>query len=405
MVIDEPDRENKIMKRLFNRENLFRLLLVIGGLLAALVISEFGLRFFYTITEKDNKYFVYPPDTRKVFKLNPKILPGVGATARFEVNADGLRGDDLSPGSQYKIIAIGGSTTACLYIDQEKTWPYALQNKLNESRKTKVWVGNAGKAGLSTREHYMHMKYMLPQYPEIDLIIIMAGANDLFRRLIEDRQYDPLFLDHYEYWKRKLIRSAFSQTPYYDGKYRFKTGYYDQSAVGSLYVRFKELRSRRELIQDEAGDYVIRLRNIRKNASVFVDELPDLGPALSEYERNLNAIIDLAKERSVRLIFLTQPSILKPIMPQKEKDLICNGWIESLKSGRYYTEKVLAEGLQKYNDTLVRVCRDRDVECIDLEKKLPKNTTTFYDEVHFNDNGSLMTANIVYQYLKQGIQK
>jgi hypothetical protein len=50
-----------------------------------------------------------------------------------------------------------------------------------------------------TMEHYMHMKYLLPQYPEIDTVIMLVGVSDLMRRLIDDKRYDLYFLDNYEY--------------------------------------------------------------------------------------------------------------------------------------------------------------------------------------------------------------
>jgi len=387
--------------KIFKREYLVRILLVISGLLFTVVICEFGLRAFYAFSDKAGKYYVYPPDLRKIQKIAAGIMPGVADTARFFTNSEGIRGDEFSPADQYRILAIGGSTTACLYLDQEKAWPSALQNKLNGLQKSKVWVGNIGKAGLSSREHFMHMKYLLDQYPKIDAIIILVGCNDLFRRLIEDSRYDPFFLDHYEYWRRKLTDGAFSQTPYYPGKYRFKTGYYDQSALGNLYVRVRTTYSHKEMVQDEQGNYVVGLRNLRKNASEFIDLLPDLQSALAEYETNLKAIIDMAQSRSIRLVFVTQPTLLRPGMPQEEKDLITVGWIDNQKSGRYYSPEALAEGLKRYNDTLKNVCRDRNIECIDLASALPKNTRMFYDEVHLNDKGSIMTADVIFNFLKQ----
>ena len=52
-----------------------------------------------------------------------------------------------------------------------------------------------------------------------------------------------------------------------------------------------------------------------------------------------------------------------------------------------------------YNETLLTVCRNRRIECIDLESSLPKDTTVFYDDVHFNVSGSRKVAEIVSNYL------
>jgi hypothetical protein len=389
--------------KIINRENIYRLILILVGLAIALVIGEFGLRAYYSIKDKNHKYYVWPPNLHKVSKPIPGTMPGVDGIAHFNVNSDGIRGDEFSSDQKYRILAIGGSTTECLFLDQEKSWPYALQNKLNNLHLSKVWIGNVGKSGLSTREHYMHMKYLLPQYPGIDAIVILAGCNDLIRRLIEDKKYDPYFLDHYDYWEQRLIRGAFSETPYKKGKYRFHSGYYDELAIGSLVKQVMYVNSKREMVQDETGNLFVNLRNLRKGALEIVEHLPDLTSGLEEYKKNLNAIIDIAQSQFIRIIFVTQPSLWKQGMTKEERDLIWNGWIESPKSKRYYSEMALMRGMQAYNDTLLQVCKTRGVECINLASFLPKDSTIFYDDVHFSDKGSLMTADVIFKYLSKNM--
>lgn len=388
-----------MLRRIFSRENLIRLTLVVLGALLALVACEYGLRFYLSATGS-SKYYVWPPNMVKVFRPTPGTMPGLTNTATFRTNAEGLRGDGMPAGPQYRILAIGGSTTECLLIDQDKAWPLALQKRLNDLGRREAWVGSAGKAGLSTREHYMHMKYLLPQFPGVDAVIILAGCNDFMRRLIEDDRYDPQFLDHYAEWEPRLIRGAFSETPYYPGKYRFRTGYYDETAIGSLYKKFRYVRSQQDLQQDEQGEFFVRLREKRQEALEVVDRLPDLAPALGEYRRNLNTMIDMAQARGIRLIFVTQPFMWKRGMTEQEQKLLWMGWIESLKARRYYSADALAKGMNLYNRTLMEVCRERGVECIDLAGRLPKDTTVFFDDVHFNENGSLRAAEVISGYLK-----
>ncbi len=390
----------RILKTIFNRENLYRLILVVFGLVLSLVMGEFGLR-FYLAHQKDNKYYVWPPNMKTVYRPAAGVMPGVTKEGRFLTNREGLRGDDIPKGQVFKILTVGGSTTECLYIDQELSWPYALQRRINAVRPGSVWVGSAGKSGLDTREHYMHMKYLVPQLPKIDMVVILTGGNDLLRRLIEDDKYDPDFLDHYEAWKQRLIRGAFTVVPYFPGKYRLRFGYYDESAIGSLYKKWKEQRTHKDLYQDQAGGMFVNLRKQRKEAAAFVDTLPDLGPALGEYRRNLNTIIDMAEARSIRILFMTQPSMWRADLTDRENDLLWCGWIESLKSRRYYTARALMEGMKRYNETLLDVCRTRGVMCIDLASQIPKDTSAFYDELHFNERGNTLVAETLARTLVQ----
>ena len=65
----------------------------------------------------------------------------------------------------------------------------------------------------------------------------------------------------------------------------------------------------------------------------------------------------------------------------------------------YYTAEALARGMAAYNKRLLDICAERQVECIDLATALPKDTTVFYDDVHFNESGSKQVAQILADYL------
>ena len=120
---------------------------------------------------------VWPPHLNIVFRPDPDILPGVQGDARFVINSSGIRGDELADDQNYRILAIGGSTTECAYLDQGETWPYLLQNRLARVMGQKVWVGNVGKSGMNTRDHILHTKYLLPQFPKIDAVLLLVGVE------------------------------------------------------------------------------------------------------------------------------------------------------------------------------------------------------------------------------------
>ncbi len=58
-------------------ESLIRLLLVVVGI-PALVVGEFGLR-YYALSDRDGKYYVWPPNMQKVFRPTPGTMPGWAA--------------------------------------------------------------------------------------------------------------------------------------------------------------------------------------------------------------------------------------------------------------------------------------------------------------------------------------
>lgn len=370
--------------------------LLFSGIIIVIML-EWGLRIYFART-RQNKYYVHPPKLHKVYRPMLGVVSGAANMIHFRTNTEGIRGDEFSPDQQFRILTLGGSTTECQFLDQAKTWPSILQKKLNATHTRKVWVGNVGKSGLCSREFYMHMKYLLPQYPKIDMILVLSGVNNFLRPLIEDDQYDPCFWDHYDYWENRLIRGAFSKMPYFKNKFRFHPGYYDETAIGFLVKRFHYQYLQKTLYKDKRKGLLI-LRQGRRKASEMLNVLPDLTPGLQEYIRNLNAIIDMAAAGSVRIIFMTQPSLWKKNMTEQEKGLLWSGWAGSRKAGRYYSVEVLMGGLEQYNRKLKKVCEARGVECIDLDALLPKEASIFYDDYHFTENGAQMAADIVSKYL------
>ena len=113
-------------------------------------------------------------------------------------------------------------------------------------------------------------------------------------------------------------------------------------------------------------------------------------------------MIDLAKSNNKRIIFITQPVSWSDNMPDAQKKLCWFGWIgvnQNENTGTYYSFTSLKKSIDKYNSVLKAICKERNVECIDLENVLAKDTTTFYDDCHFNETGSDKIAQLVYRFI------
>lgn len=375
------------MKKIF-----YNLLVFCITMAALLVVCEAALRVFYQ--HKDRSGFcVLRPNLRKVFHPAPGVMPGVSGESRFYVNSSGIRGEEFASSQKYRILTLGGSTTECLYLDGEKTWQGILHRKLNGLNLFNVWVGNAGSSGKTTRDNIMHMKYLLPQYPKIDTIIVLAGVNDLSLRLEMGKDYDPYFLNR-PGSEQKQIEHAFYLHPFMKRRNPF-----ENTAIYKLVRKARYLFLKRREVEDEAGKWYIEKRKERKNASEIINELPDLTGSLDEYGKNIDRMIDLARDRSVRMIFLTQPFMWRQDLNQNEKDL-CLWGRAGQNSTKYYSFEALISGLERYNDKLIEVCKARGVEFIDMSKYMSGDASFFYDDVHFNEKGSARVAEIIFEYLK-----
>ena len=75
------------------------------------------------------------------------------------------------------IVTVGGSTTECLEIAADKTWPHVLGVKLQHDF-NKVWLDNAGLCGHSTYGHYILMHNFIAKLkPKVAVFLI--GINDV----------------------------------------------------------------------------------------------------------------------------------------------------------------------------------------------------------------------------------
>ena len=121
---------------------------------------------------------VYQPGIVMRFEPDRNIMPGIDGPTTFSTNKLGMRGPDWSDGD-YKILAVGGSTTIGLYLDDAKAWPQRMMTILNEKqRQRRYWVGNVGKSGLDSL-HHLELLKRLAAIEEVDCVLIMCGVNDL----------------------------------------------------------------------------------------------------------------------------------------------------------------------------------------------------------------------------------
>ena len=99
-----------------------------------------------------------------------------------EINSQGLRGPEFAmdkPNDVYRIIAVGGSTTFGLGVEDSFSWPTLLQKSLNDLETSKrIEVINAGVSAATSLQNMNHINQKLINFSP-DLIILYEGTNDM----------------------------------------------------------------------------------------------------------------------------------------------------------------------------------------------------------------------------------
>ncbi len=341
-------------------------------------------------------YHVWPPGLDRTFRPNPAIMPGVAPRARFRVNSLGYRGDELPEGESRRILALGGSTTECAYVDQAKSWPHLLQEQLNAAgRKPPVWIAGAGRSGFTSRRHVLQLRRILAQEPRFDAVILLVGVNDLCRRLEYGPDEPPpeALLS-----SGTSIERCFSVVP-------------PEAELAKPFVKktatWRALKALQAALpnpkrQDGTGKKYARWRKNRREASEILEQLPDLTRALEAYRANLRECAELARAAGVRLVLVTQPFAWRDDLNARARNAMWLGGVGDYLVERglpYYSIEALAEGMELYNAELLALAEELGVEALDLAVQVPRTRASFYDDVHFNDGGCARVAEVVAEYL------
>jgi len=382
------------------RRRLPALLAVLGVCAAlSLVLVELALR---ALTPSAQVYRIWPAHLERRSEPPPEVFPGVDGPAVFRTSSLGLRADELDDGCDPVLLALGGSTTECLVLDQGEAWPARLQAELSSGGR-RPWVGNAGRSGLTTREHVVQVPVLLDELPRVEVLLVLAGANDLGLRLSQDADYDPDVVLAPDFEEREIPR-AFSEYP------RAFAGGLPVYKRTELYARARLLKNLLasslgwSTEQGLRGEGLTRWRENRRQASGIRERLPELDAALGEYRRNLTRIVQLASERGVTVVLLTQPTIWRADLGAEERERLWWGGIgEFQKPGArvpFYSVEALAEGCAAYNRALLEVAQTMGVLGFDLAAEVPRTAEMFYDDMHFTEAGAARVAQAVAAFLR-----
>jgi len=345
--------------------------MVAYSILLSVVAAEAVLRFLVPPSPEN-----IPLRPMKRVSQASDAMPGISGGISWSINSLGLRGPEVDmEGVRHRILAVGGSTTECFYVTDEKTWTWRLQDQLSEALGETVFVGNAGRGGHFT----LHHEYLLRHYPlaeRFEWVVVLAGINDLGRLLRNDYR-ERL------YWIPEEALPQHSKLPYYRKSviYRLVKAYLQGDTV----------------VQDPEGNWIAEKRIVRRKAlSQDPVSRPPAGleEALAIYRENLRRIITVCRERSQKVVMLTQPTLYRKDMPKALRKLL---WAH-VNEQTAYTEEALDFLVSAYNRAMIEVCRDEGVDCIDLASLLPKDTSVFYDDCHFNISGCEQIANILARY-------
>ena len=251
------------------------------------------------------------------------------------------------------VVFLGGSTTECMYMQEEERFPYLVGRQMEKSMRLKVNTLNGGNSGNHTLHSLLVLQgKVIRRKPQA--VVLMECINDL-----------NLLMAVGDYWSPHASRGIVFDKEYNPVK----------TFILKHFAGHKPLEGDRE--DEFAGQ--------RGKAQTLDPEA-----CATAYRKNLELFIFLCRQHDITPVLMTQ---FNRFTEHMEENLIkqMSGW-----NFDYPTYLRAYTGMQ---DTLRAVAAEQKVALIDLDRLVPKTKTYMFDVVHLNAEGARLVAGIIAERL------
>ena len=292
------------------------------------------------------------------------------------------------PAGTTRLFFLGGSTTECLLLPEEKTFAALVEDKLTRAFPGKRFESiNQGISGYLAADSLAVLLYKVLYY-QPDTVIVMHGINDMRYGLTPS--YDPVRRRGYD-------------------KYLYRLNYREPLSASvsgilkhSLFFTLIKWRIWNRFFPPEPERFKtvfedLQEKRLRRRQIPFTEPHPSKG--LEDFLKNLREMIWVCRGHGVRLLLMTEPSIYTPsVQPEIEKQLWM-GLIQRVPPPVNLPSPFFYKEMSRFNDALRKLAKEEGVELIDLEKSIPKTAGYFYDDAHFKELGAAKAAEVIAGYL------
>ncbi len=353
-------------------KNFFLLLI---SLVVALGICEVALRLYNPLgfrIKGDN--IILPVNKKEIFYHDK--CEKIDKVVVHKNNSLGFTGEEPPRdfADQLTIITVGGSTTECLEIAADKTWPHQLGVKLKPDF-PKLWINNAGFCGHSTHAHYILIRDFIAKLkPKV--IVFLIGINDMGVR--KPREFDT----------RMNTRISFRSPEKFLAALAYRS---EVASVALNLYRYLFPKSVQAIGQGDMGELdLTTLPQLElsgpKKAALLKTFAESYVPA---FEERLLWLLKITRDNGIEPVLLTQPVVYGPV-----KDDLTGLDLGKIEVAKGMNGEVTWEVLELYNNVTRRVGAELGVLVIDEAREMPKSSRYYYDLVHFSNAGAEKFAEI-----------
>ncbi len=302
-------------------------------------------------------------------------------TVLIHRNSLGFRGEDPPPDLDrwLSLITIGGSTTECFDLADDRTWIAVLGEKLAGPFHP-FWINNAGQCGHSTYGHIILMQdFIIKLQPKV--VLFLVGVNDmgLDKEHIADRTL-PKGLRWSSFRSLDSLAAALS----------------DHSEVAAAVLNLKRYFSPKVTWAPSSQEIDLKtqptLEMSPETRAALEKEYRE--KYLAPYRERLETLMHLCRENHLLPVLITQPALYGPALDDITGVDLSRVKIRPDINGGFYWD------ILEFNNGVTRqVARSQGVFLIDLAREMPKSSRYYYDFIHYDNEGAEKVGTIIYQHL------
>jgi len=273
---------------------LFKIILVIPGIVIGLLLGELALRFVG---------YSYPEFYHIDFQRGYSLRPGVRGwyvkegKAYVEINSDGLRDREHSiakPANTFRIAIIGDSYAEALQVPVESAFWSVMERDLTScvSRTKQLEVLNFGVSGYGTVQELITLRQQVWKYSPDIIILAFTTSNDITdnSRVLRKTNEVPYYIPEND---RLVLDDSFKENP----NFRFR-----QSSFGQVWTWFRDhfrliqailgasrairlrLESLRSPAQPEKSAVSVKSKDLELSSELGLDNLIYVEPESAEWK-------------------------------------------------------------------------------------------------------------------------
>ena len=274
----------------------------------------------------------------------------------FRADADGyLIPSQVHQHPDLTVVFLGGSTTECMYMQEEERFPYLVGRLMEQRLGITVNTLNGGTAGNNTLHCLLALQAkVLPKRPQA--VVLMECVNDLnFLMTVGD------------YWTPHASRGIV-----FDKQY---------NPIKAFIL--KHLTGRKPLEGDSQDEFA---------AQRGKEKMLDPAVVTASYRKNLEHFVFLCRQHGITPILMTQ---FNRFTAQPEENLV-----RQMKAWGSLDYPAYRKAYNAMQDTLRAVAAEQHVPLIDLDALVPKTKEYMYDVAHLNSAGARLVAGMVADGLR-----